>query len=102
MPQAYQSLLWASFHSSESFDRVPRGGETLHIRAPAIASKEGGVGFDELQEWLQASDRVDDESESPAPDIMQRVMNSGDATKATSGPRILDIKVERARTYINI
>jgi hypothetical protein len=97
----YQDVLWAAFHSSGSFDRVPMTGETLNIRAPDIdPTKEGGVGFYELQNLLKASDRVDEESEVPGPDIMERVLASGDP-KSQSGPRMLDVRVERARTYIN-
>lgn len=100
MPQMYQGVFWACFHSTESFDRVPMAGETLNIRAPDIdPTKEGGVGFYELQNLLKASDRVDDESEVPGPDIMERVLASGDP-ESRSEPRMLDVRVERARTYI--
>jgi hypothetical protein len=103
MPQTYQSILWAAFYSSESFDRVPKMGETIHIPAPDVDSiKEGGLGFRELQGLLKASDRVDGEFEAPVPDIMQRVIESGDPKKSESRPRMLDVKVERARTYIKI
>lgn len=99
MPQSYQSILWASFYSPESFDQVPKAGETLHVEAPAVDStKEGGVGFDDLQDLLKSSDRVDNEPESPG--IMQRVIDSGDPTKPPSR-RMLDIRVERACAYIN-
>jgi len=101
MPQIYQSILWAAFYSSESFYRVPKSGETLNIQAPDVDStKEGGVGWHELKSFLKASDRVDDEFEAPAHDIMQRVIDSGDPKKHEIRPRMLDIKVERAGTYI--
>src|ERR1700722_10288746 len=100
MPQSYQSILWVSFHSPESFDRVPKAGETLHIEAPIVDStQEGGVGFHELKGLLRATDRVDDESESPEHSIMQRIIDSGDPEKSASKPKILDIKVERACAY---
>jgi hypothetical protein len=103
MPQLYQSILWAAFYSGESFDRVPKMGETLHIPAPDVDfTREGGLGFRELEGLLQVSDRIDDEFEAPVPDIMDRVIESGDPKKHGSGPRMLDVKVERARTYLKI
>jgi len=103
MPQTYQSILWAAFYSTESFERVPKMGETIHIPAPDVDfTKEGGVGFHELQELLQASDRVNDEFEKPVSDIMQRVIESGDPKNSKSQPRMLDVKVERACTYIKL
>ena len=98
----YQAVFWATFHSTGSFDRVPMAGETLIIRAPDIdPTKEGGVGFYELQNLLKASDRVDDESEVPGPDIMERVLASGDPNNSRSEPRVLDVRVERSGTYIH-
>jgi hypothetical protein len=102
MPQLYQSVLWVTFHSSESFDRVPINGETLSIPAPVVdLTKEGGVGFHELLDVLKAADRVDDDGlQSSEPDIMKRVIDSGDPNQSESTPKKLDVKVERSCTYI--
>jgi hypothetical protein len=62
---------------------------------------EGGVGFHDLQKLLKPVDRVDDELEAPALDIMESVITSDDQEKGKSGPRLLHVKVERARAYTN-
>jgi hypothetical protein len=101
MPQIYQGILWVEFLSSESFQRVPKDGEMLRIRAPTIDStREGGLGLHELQELLKASDRVDDESQSPEVNIMQGVIDSGNPKEGVSRPKMLDFRVERACTYL--
>jgi hypothetical protein len=101
MPQAYQGLLWATFHSPESLELVPRSGDVLHIPTSSIdPTTEGGVGFHELRELLKPSDKVDDDSQLPDYSIMKRVIESGQPEKeGETKQKFLDIKVERARTY---
>lgn len=92
----YQSILWASFHSLNAFERVPKGGATLHIPKPAIDPlTPGGVGFHELRQLLQAADREIQEEEEYAATgpVMQSVLG---------GPEVLTIKVERARAYKHV
>lgn len=101
MCQVYQGLLWATFHSPESLELVPRGGETFHVPASSIDSlADGGVGFHEMRELLKPSDKVDDESQLPDYSIMKRVIESGEPEKEGETPqKVLTVKVERARTY---
>ncbi|KZP08914.1 hypothetical protein FIBSPDRAFT_874070 [Athelia psychrophila] len=88
-PQMYQSILWGSFHSSESLRRVPINGDTINIPAPTIDPlTPGGVGFHEMRQLLVPADA---ESVNEAHEHVGPVMKS-----ILGGPEVISIKVDRA------
>lgn len=93
----YQSILWASFQSPESFQRVPKEGDSFQIPAPKLdPAAPGGVGFHELQQLLQPVDFDGSipsiNTQHPGP-IMQSILG---------GPEVLSVKVERAREFYHM
>ncbi|EGO00848.1 hypothetical protein SERLA73DRAFT_178808 [Serpula lacrymans var. lacrymans S7.3] len=88
----YQSILWASFTSTKSFDSVPSSGEVLRIPVPEVDSrKEGGQGLEDLQGLFEPQVRtVENDRGAPA------FQDSYSKAQEPEASRFLRVKVERA------
>lgn len=78
----YQTYVRINFRDVESFERVPEGTETIHLRAPKFeARRPGGVGLDEIQSLM---------TEDP------EFLTADQVSEMSSQERSIDFRVNRA------
>ncbi|EKM81134.1 hypothetical protein AGABI1DRAFT_84064 [Agaricus bisporus var. burnettii JB137-S8] len=83
-PNLYQTYVRINFRDVESFERVPEGTETIHLRAPKFeARRPGGVGLDEIQSLM---------TEDP------EFLTADQVSEMSSQERSIDFRVNRAAT----